>query len=289
MKKLSKYLLFFAISPLLFLGCDDIEENLFRTFDDFTFVSLSGNSNTLTVQENAGSVNIPVSLSSPLDSDLQVSLVVTDSTAVTGVDFTFANTIVTIPAGQTSAMFVLNVIDDEVFNESKIFSVELNSSNPAVMAGLSGNAATFQKTVVIVNDDCPTNYDLWFGALSVEDVGYGSTPGSGGATPAGTCDILRVNNDLPGIGGATAAIYDVRLIPFSDGDTQGEAIVDRTLARAAAQTHATLGVLDAVYEASGFYDETTREITLEYTLLARNSQGTIVGSFYTGTNIIRVP
>lgn len=291
MKKIFKYLMVLSISSALFVSCDDdIQDTTFKTFDDFAFVSLKGNDATLTVQEDAGSVSIPVTLSTALSTDTQVSLQVTDSTAVSGADFSFANTTITIPAGSTEGNFVLNVVNDDEFNESKVFSIELRTNDANVAAGLSGNLATFKKTVVIVNDDCPTRYNLWFGALSIEDVGYGSTPGSGSATPSGTCDVLRVVNDLPAIGGATANLnYDIRLIPFSEGDTQGEAIVDRVLARAAAQTHATLGVLDAVYEANGFYDETTREITLEYTVLARNSAGTIVGTFYTGTNIVRVP
>lgn len=183
----------------------------------------------------------------------------------------------------------MNIVNDDDGNESRVFKIEITSTTPAVNFGLGGNEATFKKTVVIVNDDCPTKYSFWFGAISVEDAGFATTQGVGSATPAGTCDILRVNNDLPAIGSATNTIYDIILVPDFEGASTGTATVETTISRTAAQTHPTLGVLDAVYTATGFYDEDTKQIILDYTVGARNANGNIVGSFYSGTNIITKP
>ena len=282
-----KLIFLFFVSLFILSSCED-DEMLTKSFTDFTFVSFVSPDETLTIQEdNVGETKIPFTLSVAQDSDVVVSLIIEDSTAVQGTHFSVINSSVTVPAGQLSGSFSITTIDDESFNESRAFNISMTTDFPGVVVGLSGNTSTLQKTIVLVNDDCPTNYSIWFGALSIEDVGFGSTPGTGSANSTGTCDILRVNNDLPAIGSATNTIYEVILTPDFDGSTSGSAEVKKTVARTGIANE-QFGPLSAVYSSTGFYDEITKEITLEYTVEAVDAAGTTVGQFYTGTNVIRL-
>lgn len=281
---MKNYLFIFLLSSIFLVSCSD-EENLNKSFTDFNFVAFNNESALLTVQEDAGVFDLDISLSSALSTDIQISIVTTDDTALSGVNYSFESETITIPAGAFGGTFKLQVIDDDDFNEGRGFDIELSLSVPNLVKGLAGNSATFAKSVLIVNDDCPTNYNIWFGALSVEDVGFGPTPGTGSATPNGTCDLLRVTNNLPGIGASTNNVYDVVLVPFVEGGTSGTASVEETVARTGI-ANATFGPLDAVYSATGAYNEATQTITLNYQLDARDGTGAIVGQFWTGTNVI---
>lgn len=272
------------IISVLFTSCSD-EDNLNKSFSDFNFASFDNPNAVLTVQEDSGTFEIDFTISAAQATDTQISIEATDDSGLAGVHYSFVNQTVTVPAGAYSGSFTLVLIDDEESNESRSFNINLTSANPNIIVGLAGNDATFEKRVVIVNDDCPTNYNIWFGPLSVEDVGFGTSPGTGSATPNGTCDLLRVINDLPGIGGNTTSTYDIVLVPFIEGGTSGIATVEATVARTGI-ANATFGDLEAIYSASGVYDETTQTINLNYQLDARDGTGEIVGSFYTGTNVI---
>ena len=284
---MKNYLVAFLICGFLLTSCSD-EDNLNKSFSDFNFVAFNSASSVLTVQEDEGTFSIDVTLSAPVATDTQLSIVSTDDTAIGGVHYSFTNETITIPAGAYSGSFQLLLVDDDAFNESRIFNIELSLTSATIQKGLLGNTATFSKTIVIVNDDCPTNYNVWFGALTVEDVGFDTTPGTGSATPNGTCDLLRVLNDMPAIGGNTTGVYDIALVPFVEGGTSGTATVEETVARTGI-ANAANGPLDAIYSATGFYDEASKTITLNYTLAARNGAGAIIGNFYTGTNVIVKP
>jgi hypothetical protein len=283
MKKLKLFLSFIFFS-LVFISCEE-EDNLLKTFNQYTFVSFLNTEATISVLENAPVVSIPVYLSEPQSSDVTVSIVVTDDTALSGVHYSFVATTITIPAGEYNGEFVLNVVNDGSFNESRKFNVALSTSAANLTLGLTGDVGSFDKDIIIVNDDCPTQYAYWFGALSIEDVGYGSTPGSGAANINGDCDKLIVNNNLPGVPAQTNTIYELVLTPSNPSGSQGTVVVNETVSR----TGLSGGTITAVYTASGTYDTATGEIILDYSLDAKNNaSGAIVGNYYTGTNIIRL-
>ncbi len=282
-----KKVLFLAVG-LLAISCEQNDHDLFKTFDDYTYVGFTNGNAVVSTAENSGTYEIPVLISAAQDQDVVVTLTTTDGTAVAGQHFSLASSTVTIPAGQYGGTFVLNLIDDEDFNESRTFEIGLSTNVPNLRIGLDGATGTFEKTVLIVNDDCPTNFNIWFGSILVEDVGFGNTPGVGSANASGTCDVLVVDNNMPGIGSATNTIYEVVLVPDFDGATTGTATVANTTARTGI-ANAQFGPLSAVYEASGFYDEDSATITLEYVLKAVNAGGSTVGNFYTGTNVITKP
>ena len=283
MKKL-KILFSFILISLLF-SCEE-EDNLLKTFNQYTFISFLETSTTLNVLENTSVVSIPVYVSEPQSSDITVTIVPTNGSAESGVHYSFVATTITIPAGEYEGEFLLNIVNDGSLNDSRKFNIELSTSATNLTLGLSGEIGSYKKEVVIVNDDCPTQYAYWFGSLSIEDVGYGSTPGSGSANSNGDCDKLIVNNNLPGIGSATNTIYELVLTPTNPSGSQGTVVVNETPSRTGLEE----GTVTAVYSATGTYDTATGEIFLDYSLDAQsNATGDILGNYYTGTNVIRLP
>ena len=263
-----------------------LEDNLLKTFNQYTFISFLETSTTLNVLENTSVVSIPVYVSEPQSSDITVTIVPTNGSAESGVHYSFVATTITIPAGEYEGEFLLNIVNDGSLNDSRKFNIELSTSATNLTLGLSGEIGSYKKEVVIVNDDCPTQYAYWFGSLSIEDVGYGSTPGSGSANSNGDCDKLIVNNNLPGIGSATNTIYELVLTPTNPSGSQGTVVVNETPSRTGLEE----GTVTAVYSATGTYDTATGEIFLDYSLDAQsNATGDILGNYYTGTNVIRLP
>lgn len=248
----------------------------FVTFED-------GGNESLSVFENAGTIDVPVYISTPRDQDVTVTLSTTDGEAVSGTDFTLETTTVVIPAGEEYGIAHLTLVDNADFGEVKSFTLSIvEASAPDVNLGLSGDTGSFQKTVNIINDDCPTHYNIWVGALDVEDVGYGVTPGTGSVTPDGTCDVLRVDNNLGGVPSMVVGTkFDLLFTPDYEGATTGTVEVLPTFTRMSGAYYVT-------YSAMGSYDEDTATITLDYSVDARNGSatGSIAGNFWTGTNVI---
>ncbi|WP_298148283.1 Calx-beta domain-containing protein [Flavobacterium sp.] len=282
---MKKVIIPFLVGGLFALSsCEQDNHDLFKTYGETDVLTFVNTTEVISFTENVGQVRIPVALSVAQAQDVVVSLNVVDDTAVTGTNFTFQNLSITIPAGEFTGEFVLNVVDDVDFNEARRFKATLATTAPNVSVGFEAALGTFEKTFLIANDDCPTNFDLWFGPVDVEDVGFGSTPGVGGLNANGDCDTIRIENNLPGVPSPTNEVYEIVLVPDFPGATTGTATVAATVSRVNAS-----GALDAVYEASGTYDEATKTITLDYVLAAVNDAGATVGNFYTGTNVITVP
>jgi phosphodiesterase/alkaline phosphatase D-like protein len=98
--------------------------------------------------ENAGTVTIPVSITSVSAADVTVSFAVSGGTAVGGgVDYTLANGTLTIPSGQTSANIPLVLVNSSIFGPTKTVIITL--SNP-VNAALGINTVN---TFYILNSN----------------------------------------------------------------------------------------------------------------------------------------
>ncbi len=237
----------------------------------------------ISIAENAGSTQIKISLSRPQSEATTVTVSVEE--IVRHVGYTIPSNQVVIPAGQVDGSFVITPIDDNLNSAATSLKVTITAVTPNVKIGMR-EAGSYTKNITIVNDDCPSKFNIWFGTLSVEDVGYGPTAGSGAATPTGLCDILVVTNNLPGIASPTNSVYRVTLTPSSLNSPTGTAVVPETISR----TGLTAGgvSVNAVYSATGTYNETTKEITLNYSLVAKSvANGSVIGTYWTGTNIIR--
>lgn len=258
---MKKNILKFAAIAMIAGFLTSCDEDVVR-YNGGDFVMFNNaSSSTVSVSESAGTLELPITLSKALGSDLTLNLVVTDGTAIAGEHYSVASNTVVIPAGATTAVFPITIIDDEDFNLSRTLSVSIESTSiPGFVIGLSGQEATSTKIVSIANDDCPTKYYNWFGNLSITDVGYPAVGGTGSANAAGDCDVLVVVGDIAG--GGIVSTTNFFLTPDSEGATFGTVDVPR-------QVYCTncSGGMDAFYTASGTYDEETNVILVDYTLV----------------------
>ena len=231
-------------------------------------------------------------------------------TNITGTTASFSASISNVNINQLSATagFVYSLNPNPIFdiassNTGNELRVDLSSNTFSFDSAVQGypdfspNTLYYVRAFVITENNtivygneisfvtCPTQYAYWFGYLYIEDVGYGSTVGTGSANSSGDCDKLIVNNNLPGIGSATNTIYELVLTPTNPSGSQGTVVVNETPSRTGLQN----GTVTAVYTATGTYDTATGEIILDFSLDAKNNAtGAILGNYYTGTNIIRL-
>jgi len=222
------------------------------------------------INENAGSGNILVEVSYAQSSAVQINFNLTASNAVNGIDFNLPTTSVTIPAGEFSAQIPFTVEDNDNFEPlARTFTVTITSVSVEGVS-VQGNSSV---TVSILNDDCPVNTSIWFGTVSVEDVGFGATDGTAAANANGDCNILVVTGDF--VGGPLTPVTWV-LTPSAPGATSGKAEAVRQAYACCAEAY--------TYEAlNGTYDEETGIIEADYTFY--RASGAV---FFTGTTIISV-
>lgn len=221
------------------------------------------------INENAGSGNILVEVSYAQSSAVQINFNLTTSNAVNGIDFNLPTTSVTIPAGEFSTQIPFTVVDNDNFEPlARTFTVTITSVSVEGVS-IQGNSSV---TVSILNDDCPANTSVWYGTVSVEDVGFGSNDGTGAANANGDCNILVVTGDYVG---AVASVTWV-LTPSSPGAKNGTAVAVRQPYACCAEAY--------TYEAlNGTYDEETGIIEADYTFY--RASGAV---FFTGTTVISV-
>ncbi|MEQ9659628.1 Calx-beta domain-containing protein, partial [Fulvivirga sp.] len=222
--------------PLLW-GCFD-DPGTDVTLGD-VFVSLSNDSQQTSEDQVTGEILLEISRaqSSAVDVDYEL----TSTNAINGVDFELQGSSVTIPAGEFSTSIPYTVTDNNVFEpEARSFTVTLTGVS-ASSVSIQGNTAI---TVGILNNDCPVNTSVWFGDLSVEDVGFGAVAGSGAANANGDCDILVITGDYVG---APLTPVTWNLTPSSPGATSGTAVAPR-------QAYTCCDPTAYEYEASGTYD-----------------------------------
>lgn len=216
----------------------------------------------VSVNENAGQADLTVLLSKEYTSEVTVNFEVTDDTAIQGTHFSISGTSIVIPAGETSGKITINLVDDNDGNPARTFGIKLLSSSISdATIGLGGDEGSYAKTVTIANDDCPTQANLWYGNLSLLDVGFDATAGTGSANASGDCDIILVQGDVAG-GGMTPPDGTLfYLTPDFEGATTGTVEVP-------AQTYCVncSGGMDAKFSGTGTYDQATKTILVDYSL-----------------------
>lgn len=292
----TKILSIFTIVTLLLVSCSKEYGDSF-VFRGDNFISFDGvESTTLAISEDQGETNITFRITRPQPVDVTVNFEVEELEVNVG--YIIPSTSIVIPAGSTSANFVIIPVDDEETTPSTRLVVTMVSSNPSFQIGIR-EPGSFRKEITIVNDDCPTGFNLWFGALSVEDVGFPpplAAVGSGNAS--GACDILRVTAATNLVGWTSGAIanapHDFLFIPFFEGGTQGFVELQPTLiGRANFNFPGEAGGAGEVfYEITfGQYDEDTKIIEVSYVVRVRQvSTGNMFNlTGWNGTNRIIKP
>ena len=169
--------------------------------DDTGVVTIVDNDGAPVVSVAGGSavegtgVAFTVSLSNPSSEDVSVTFTTSSGSAVSGVDFTAASALVTIPAGMLSAEVVVPTSADDVDELTEAFTGSLSSpSGAATVAGGGGGTATGS-----IVDDSPTpavsvgdatvleggtatvSFTLSNPSSSTITVGYTTTTGTAGA------------------------------------------------------------------------------------------------------------
>jgi hypothetical protein len=128
---------------------------------------------SISVQENAGTLNFNVTLSGPSASAITIDYISQDGSASAGQDFVAASGTLVIPAGSTTGMIALTINDD--FKNEPVESFQLVLTNPSG-AGLGTDSLAI---ITIVQD---SNDVLDIGAAADGD---GSGGGGGCAATDG--------------------------------------------------------------------------------------------------------
>ena len=277
-----KKILIISLAIFTLMACDQDE----TIYEGDSFVAFRSTQSAISFTENIGTYNLQIGISEAQDQDVTVELDITSDTALEDTHFSIPSS-VTIPAGENFITVPINVVDDEIENPTRSFSVEIiSTSNPSIELGIV-DLGSYIKNFSIVNDDCPTQFSYWIGEIIVEDVGSGSFQASSSVNEDGDCDLLVVDGNVAGFGSPDNTIYEIQFIPTNAEGTEGITIVESTLVKREADTNA---IADAYYEASGTFDTETGEIVLDYELPAfHTSTGEYLGSFGSGTTIITIP
>ncbi|GEM_PF-2445812 len=105
------------------------------------------------VLETAGSLDITLTLSNPINQPVSVQVVSSNGSATAGSDYTAINQVITIPANTTSQTVSVTILDDNVLEGDETFSLTL--SNPVN----ADAGTTLTHTVTILDNEAPvTSY-----------------------------------------------------------------------------------------------------------------------------------
>lgn len=172
------------------------------TYGGKNFVTFDNVANTrLNFFEHLGVAEIPVNLAFPVSHDVTIAFDVEtdpDLPAQPGVDYNLLTPgSVTIPAGQTSANIRVEVINNEIMNDSKYIRFRLKTvSDTNVSLGLTDEGSSY-KRFLIVNDDCTTNFLEFYGKFNVRNA-EGTLIGTAEAdvNENGDCNVLLIKGTL---------------------------------------------------------------------------------------------
>lgn len=198
---MKKYILKLALLTLSMGTLMSCEEDTV-TYGGKNFVSFNDVASTrFNFFEHKGISEIPVNLAFPKTTDITVTFTVTSTVAVEGVDYTVLTPgSITIPAGATSASIKIQVIDNDILDDSKSLDVTLTGVSAGdVTLGLADLGSDY-KRFLIVNDDCTTDFLEFFGKFDVRN-DEGDLIGTANAdvNENGDCNILMIGGLLDSI------------------------------------------------------------------------------------------
>lgn len=185
--------------PAMFQDVNSVTWNMtsgetYHQFDDVT-VSLRPEITIpppQTVTENSGNATMSVSLSEPLATAVPVQWTTASSSAVAGQDFgaTVTGGSFTIPAGQTSWQFNVDIVNDTTVETLENFSVAFTTT----AANVSFANAVNSTFVQIASDDGVTGFPGWMAAhgLSANNALPEADPNNDGVTNIETW-LFRIN------------------------------------------------------------------------------------------------
>lgn len=290
----TRILSLFTLATLMFVSCskDGPEAFLYKGDDFVSYENIT--STSVAVSEDEAEARIAIKLSKVQPVDVTVNITIEELEVNVG--YSVPSTQIVIPAGQTEGFFIVNPVNDDLNSPSTRIKATITSTTPALKIGLR-EEGSFSKTITIVNDDCPTRFNIWFGAINVADVGFATIAGNGSGNATGDCDILRVITATNLVGwttGATANVpHDFALTPdFPNSPTGVASIASTLIGQATFNFPGGAGLGDVLYTITyGEYNETTRIIETDYQVRVRRlSDGALFNlSGWSGTNRIIKP
>lgn len=284
----------FALTTLMFISCskDGPEAFLYKGEDFVSFENITSTNVAFSEDQGEGKIAIRMSKAQPVD--VTVSLTIEE--VEVNVGYSIPSSQIVIPAGEIEGFFVVVPVDDDLNTPSTIIKATITATTPALKVGLR-EPGSFTKTITIVNDDCPTKFNIWFGGVNVQDVGFATVAGNGSGNDAGDCDVLRVitaTNLVGWTSGATANVpHDFTLQPdFPNATTGLVTIASTQIGQANFNFPGGAGPGAVLYTITyGEYNETTRIIETDYQVRVRRlSDGALFNlSGWSGTNRIIKP
>ena len=173
---------------------------------------------TQSASEAGGTLTIDLALSTATTIDVSISVSDLSTTATVGVDYTFATLTLMIPAGQTTASFTLDLIDDAIDESDETIELALTSPTGVTIGALGTH------TITIVDDEANPVADFSTGAMVLAednptvtiDVQLDRAASTARTVTLATSGSAQAGSDYT-IGGAT--------ITFSPGDTLGQTTI----------------------------------------------------------------
>ncbi|WP_071625523.1 Calx-beta domain-containing protein [Poseidonibacter lekithochrous] len=109
--------------------------------------------NDRTVDEDAGTMTFTVTLSGEADADVTFTYATSDGTAIAGSDYTAVGGTGTITAGTTTTTIEVPILDDNVYENTESFNMNLSapSVNATIADGLGVGTITDDQTIPVVS------------------------------------------------------------------------------------------------------------------------------------------
>lgn len=279
MKSVYNYKVLLAfVFALILTNCGTEPDRILYKGSDFVFLESGATASIL--ESSPTTLKIPVKVSTPQSEDIDVSFEISADGAVEGIDYELITpSPITIEAGEYTAYIEVEAINNTEYEpESRKFDITITDvSNSSIDKQVRTSIS-----VEVVNDDCPDDVPkiaFWVTNLYVEDVGFAEGAAVGTAGPAGSCGgVLVVTGDDTFAFGVGPMRITLAFTQDSENPTTGTVTVAKGPYFADADYSAYH------YEATGVYDEETKEILLDY-VFYRNT-GAV---WFTGQNYIAVP
>lgn len=209
------------------------------TSDDPNRGIASFSSSGIGIWENWGTLEIPVNRTGPTDLELTVDVVLSDITAVAGVDYTDVSGPLTFAVGESSATINVPIIDDDLFEGEtyKVFNVSLQGDNiDEVNASynvfvwnedlLRGEGGFFFNASYVMESDGTAT--VWVRRINGAESSYSFCvqDANTGTAVAGVDYEAGVNKCSSMTSGVTTASVNISI--FDNVDADGEKYIDLT-------------------------------------------------------------
>ncbi len=127
--------------------------------NDVSVSILNFSTNSYSIDEGAGSVNIAITRTGNSDATVSVRYSTVDGTGSTGakagIEYTAVSGSVTFKAGQTNQTFSIPIVNDSKVNPDKIFSARLTNPSSGAQLGATNATALTAGITIIDNDYAP--------------------------------------------------------------------------------------------------------------------------------------